>query len=75
MTDLYIKENPFQSSDVDSKGDTSVKDSVIANVEASVKASKTLDLGNPKSTENLEEHALNSADDANVDVGASTKAM
>ncbi|MCH91904.1 hypothetical protein A2U01_0012835, partial [Trifolium medium] len=75
MSDLYLKDNPFQTSNVDSKVDASVEGSVVSNVETSVKASETLDLENPKSTENLGEPILNSADDTNVGVGSSTKAM
>ncbi|MCH84665.1 envelope-like protein, partial [Trifolium medium] len=76
MTDLYLKENNFQPSNVASDVDTSVKDSKISDVEASETVvvetktleskkpsfTKTLNLENPKSTENLGQTVLNVAD-------------
>ncbi|MCI47333.1 hypothetical protein A2U01_0068574, partial [Trifolium medium] len=73
MHEFYIKENPFQPN-VESKVDASVKDSVVLNVEASVKASGTLDLENPKNSKNLGESVLKSCENLNADVGASAKA-
>ncbi|MCH90078.1 envelope-like protein, partial [Trifolium medium] len=72
MHELYIMENPFQPN-VESKVDASVKDFVVLNVEASVKASGT-DLENPKNSENLGGSVLKSCENLNADVGASAKA-
>ncbi|MCH84336.1 envelope-like protein [Trifolium medium] len=64
MTDLYLK--PLNPSNVESDVDAYVKDSVVSNVEASVKSTETPDPKNPKSTENLGQSVLKTVDNVNV---------
>ncbi|MCI53610.1 hypothetical protein A2U01_0074857, partial [Trifolium medium] len=74
MTELYLEKNPFQSSNVDSKVDTSVNNSEIRNVEAIGDASETLGVENPNSADILGKSDLIPPADDNPGVGASIKA-
>ncbi|MCI34304.1 hypothetical protein A2U01_0055523, partial [Trifolium medium] len=70
MHDLYLSENPFQSSNVDPKDDTSVNDSAI---EINT-MSATLGLDKPRSVENLGKVDVNLTVDDTIVAEASTKA-
>ncbi|MCI46323.1 hypothetical protein A2U01_0067563, partial [Trifolium medium] len=69
MSDLYLSENPFKASNVESNVAASGTSEIVANIDATVKASETLGSNKPRSVENL------GKDDVNPTVAeASTKA-
>ncbi|MCI49657.1 hypothetical protein A2U01_0070901, partial [Trifolium medium] len=72
MSELYL--DPFQSSDVTPKVDTSVNDSVIKDVEAIVNASVTLGEGHANLTDVLGKPDLSPPVNDNPMFGASTEA-
>ncbi|MCI97306.1 hypothetical protein A2U01_0118607, partial [Trifolium medium] len=53
MTDLYLSENPFKTSNVESNVAASGTSEIVGNIDATVKASETLGSDKPKSVENL----------------------
>ncbi|MCI39150.1 hypothetical protein A2U01_0060381, partial [Trifolium medium] len=71
MTELYLKENPFESKKDESNDGATGMSSAAHDVEASVKASETLGLENPRNTENLWDPVLKSCDNPIDDTGAS----
>ncbi|MCI23981.1 hypothetical protein A2U01_0045164, partial [Trifolium medium] len=59
MSDLYLSENPFKSSNVELNVTASSTSKSVANVDASGNASETLRLEKPRSDENLGKSDLN----------------
>ncbi|MCH96070.1 hypothetical protein A2U01_0017053 [Trifolium medium] len=59
MSDLYLSENPFKSSNVESNVTASGTNKSVADVDASGNVSETLGLEKPKSVENLGEVSSN----------------
>ncbi|MCI00651.1 hypothetical protein A2U01_0021673 [Trifolium medium] len=74
MTDLYLSENPFKSSNDESDVTTSGTIKSTANVDATDNASGTLGLEKPRSVENLGEDCPNPSVNVNPVAEASTKA-
>ncbi|MCI71301.1 hypothetical protein A2U01_0092564, partial [Trifolium medium] len=70
MSDLYLKDNSFESSNVKTNVDASGLDTTVVDVEAPGKASETLGLEKPKSGEILGKSILSPSVDDNSDVGA-----
>ncbi|MCI63098.1 hypothetical protein A2U01_0084355, partial [Trifolium medium] len=67
MSDMYLSDNPFKSSNVDSNVAAFCTSEIVADVDASAKASETLGLGKPRSGENLGKDDTNpSVDDTPV---------
>ncbi|MCI61188.1 hypothetical protein A2U01_0082445, partial [Trifolium medium] len=70
MSDLYLSENPFKSSNVDSNVAASGTSEIVDNVYATVNASE----GKPRSVENLGKDDTNPTIDDTTIAEASTKA-